>query len=40
MPYYDKSSDDAMKDEDVDFTDVMNIMNKYMEQTTISLQKF
>ena len=27
MPYYDKSSDDAMKDEDVDFTDVMNIMN-------------
>lgn len=27
MPYYDKSCDDAMKDEDVDFNDVMNIMN-------------
>ena len=27
MPYYDKSSDDAMKDEEVDFKDVMNIMS-------------
>ena len=27
MPYYDKSSEDTMKDEEVDFKDVMNIMS-------------
>jgi len=27
MPYYENSNENAMKNEDVDFNDVMNIMN-------------